>query len=537
MWVDKNEEKETQTPSNTAVGAGAGGSAPVSGSNTSQGNPSTISSTAPAQPTQQFATIQDYLGNNKQQGEDLGQKVTSSLDTAQTQDKGNIDQAANATKNDINNNTINYDGSLVNRAQTDPTSVANNSNDLNSFLKQWNATYSGPSSFETSNNYGSAASAASDANTKAQELNDVGGREQLIGDQFGVYGQGNKGLDQALLQSSSYFPKVQDQQKGFNSIQDYLKNTSTDVNNAALGAKATTDATKTATQAPFANALTNFQTGINNEVTAAQTPAQAQADQLAADFKSGDPAKVIADIKQVDPNIDAQTLQSYLTAMNAQTGTPTDLSKFYSFNPNTAITTANAATADDYARAAALQKLTGVDYSGVLNQANASQAGTAPSASSGITSSNINDYLKNQYDQAVLGNTALNKATPATPGVPGISDKPAAGASFQSQAGIPGISSISIPDNATPETVKSLASVFNTPLSQAGNYHEGAVYDMASRVNQLRGLVSNGQITQDQYNKYVQPIQQAVNNWGSGATGQALSVYNKAKQDFNNAIK
>lgn len=40
--------------------------------------------------------------------------------------------------------------------------------------------------------------------------------------------------------------------------------------------------------------------------------------------------------------------------------------------------------------------MTGADYSGVLNQANAAEAGTAPTAVSGIDGANISSYLKSQ---------------------------------------------------------------------------------------------------------------------------------------------
>lgn len=412
MWLEtddeqQNQNKQNNTNNNIGSGGGVGISTPSTGSNTPQGNPSTISSTKSDAPTQQFATVNDYLGANKQQGEDLGQKVTSSLDTQQNQDKSSIDQAAQSTNNDINSNTINYDAGLVNKAVADPTSVANNSTDLNSFLKQWNASYSGPQSFETSNQYGQATQAASDANTTAQELADTGGREQLIGDQFGVYGQGNKGLDQAVLQNSSYFPKVQQQQQGFNSIQDYLGNTASNVDNVATTAQATTDATKAATQGQFANSLTNFQGDLNNRVSSAQDAANQATQQYQKDFASGDTNKVQQDL--ATSGVDAATAKNitdYLSSLKGDYGINPTIQSSLIANPQTDINAGNVASTNDYAKAAALQKLTGVDYSGVLNPNNAAQAGTGTFAQQSLKSPDLSTYLKNSLniqDNSLLG--------------------------------------------------------------------------------------------------------------------------------------
>jgi len=537
MWIDQEDQQDpygrAQNNTNANIGAGGGTTtSSPSSSNTSQGNPSTVSPSTPTPPTQQFATIQDYLGANKTQAEDLGQKVSGSLANTYGQETGAIDTSAKNAQNAIKAGTVNFDQGLVNEAVNTPTSVANNPDKLSAFQKQWNASYSGPSSFETSDQYNTASAAANEANTRAQELGTTGGQQQLLQDQFNVYGQGNKGLDTALLQSSSAFPTLQNQQKQFQSIQDYLTNAAGNVDTAATNAATNTAATQANTQNAFTNNVSNFQNKINSEVTAAQTPAATAAKQLQTDFASGDPNKVIADLKQINPNVDAQTIQQYLTALNTQSGKPTDLSQFYSFNPNTAITTANAVTPEDYANAAAYQALTGVDYTGILNPANASQAGTAPNALTGINSTNLVDYLKSKYQQGALGGTPLTPATPATPGIPGLPATPATGNSFKSSLGV-GPATIQFPANATPDTINTLTSVFNTPFSSAGTYHEGALYDAAAKVTALQGLLKNGQLDKDTFNSYIQPIINLVNTYGSGATGSALNAYTKGKQYFH----
>ena len=121
------------------------------------------------------------------------------MDQAATADQGAVAGAVNQTQKDINSGTVNYDADLVNKAVATPTAVTSDPNQLNSFLGQWNAAYTGPSSFETSNNYGTAATANTDAQQKQAEVATPGGQQQLLSDQFGVYGQGNQGLDQGYF--------------------------------------------------------------------------------------------------------------------------------------------------------------------------------------------------------------------------------------------------------------------------------------------------------------------------------------------------
>lgn len=586
MWIenddeDQNQSKQSNTDtSNTSVGSGAGMASATpsatSGSNTSQGNPSTVNPTSSTQPAQQFATINDYLGANKQQGEDLGQKVTSSLNNSQTQDTGAIDTAANNTTNEINAGTVNYDSGLVNTAKSDPTAVTNNSTDLNSFLNQWNAFYGGPQSFETSDQYAPATAAATDATTKSQEVADTGGREQLIGDQFGVQGQGNQGLDQAVLQNSSYFPQVQQQGQSLGSLQDYLNNTATGLDAAATTGQAVTDATKTATQDAFANEPTTFQNQINTETQNAQAAVQANIAPLQADLKAGDASKLADDLTKLNvPAAQQSSIIDYLKSLNTNYGDNPDLSSAYSFNPATSVTTANAATAQDYANAAALQKLTGVDYSGILNQNNAAQAGTYDTSANALDASGLTGALKQQliqqeeqklepqnatttpgstqpsqgnsvgdYLKAHAGTiggslTALNPIVTGTAGaiggaVSGIANtinKAFGGGHKDATVNLPGIQMppITAPTQADAASTKQLVDVLNTPIQTSGSYHEGAVYDVVNRLSQLKSLYTNGQLTKDEYNSYATPLAQWAN--------QASQTISSASSQAANSVK
>lgn len=277
MWIDKeNEEDQQQDPdslNSPSVGAGAGGGTTgpqvKSSEVASLGTPSSMTPTAQA-PRQQFGTIQDYFKGSKNQGEQLGEQFTNKLtDTAQKQ-KNTVLGATEAASKEVESGIIKENPFLTSRAAFDPTGVTGDKTNRENFEAQWNAAYRGPMSFEESKSYGDATKAVADSNTKAEQLKSVGGQQQLLQDEFGVYGQGNKGLDQALLQESSYYPKVQEKGKEFGGLSEYLKSQGSTLAPKVEQAKATTAKTKEATRSAVSQGLNKFTSDIDANVKKAQ---------------------------------------------------------------------------------------------------------------------------------------------------------------------------------------------------------------------------------------------------------------------------
>lgn len=402
MWLDKadnqdNELGKQSQANNPSIGAGGGDASGSTGGTTAGNTPSMTPATPKPQTTQKFATVQDYLKTNQPQAEDLGQKFTSSLDSTLGTEKGNIDSAANQTKKDITAGSMSYDAGLTNQALNDPNSVASDPNKYDAFTKQYNAQYTGPQSFEQSNNYGAATGALNQAQQIQGQLGSTGGREQLIQDQFGVYGQGNKGLDQALLQTSSAFPKVQDQEKQFGGIQDYITQQAADTNAQATKAATDTAAAQTNTRDAFAGNLTGFQNQINGEVNNARTNYTNSTGAIQNDLKTGNGDALQKDLTAA--GIPPQQIQQYLATLHGNYNVTPDLSNYFSGNPATDINAANVATPEEYAKAAALQKLTGNDYSGVLNPSNIDQSGKTPGLANSVKANDLNSYLQGQVKQ------------------------------------------------------------------------------------------------------------------------------------------
>lgn len=264
---DEEQQNQNQSSSAPSVGAGGGGAAVGTGGTTSTGgNPSTIQPVQLNQPSQSFATVQDYLGANKQQGENFGNQFVSDVSGAIPTEKSSIDTSASNAANEVTAATPKYDSSVVSKAFSNPTDQTNIAN----YLGQANASYNGPSSFESSDQYTPAITAANEANQYATELGTTGGREQLLQDKYNVYGQGNKGLDQTLLQNSSAYPNIPPLKQSFQSVNDYLKAASDNVNNNLIP---TAQTAATTAQTNTANDVTNAWNTFNNTLQARVNPA------------------------------------------------------------------------------------------------------------------------------------------------------------------------------------------------------------------------------------------------------------------------
>ncbi len=156
----------------------------------------------------------------------------------------------------------------------------------------------------------------------------------------------------------------------------------------------------------FSNSLSDLQRSVGNEVQANTTAATAKTDQIKANLASGDSAKISSDLAKA--GVSPGSIQDYLTNLNKTYGVNPDLTNYYTGNPATDINAANSATSADYAKAAALQKLTGQDYSGVLNPNNVPKANTWDNSSTSFDTKNLSSYLQGQekqQDQELLGRT------------------------------------------------------------------------------------------------------------------------------------
>ena len=514
MWIDKpkDEEQAAQQPdslNSPSVGAGAGSGAPqIQGSTTPAVGTSSSMSPTPEAPGQTFGTIQDYFKGNQTQGANLTNQFTDKLDTTKQKAQGTIGEAAAGAESQIAPNTVNLDKGLVDKAVSDPTAVANNTGDYSKFMNQWNAAYKGPESFESTDQYTTAAGAAQAAKDKATQASSTGGRQQILQDEFGVYGQGNKGLDEALIQNSGSFGDIGAKANELNSLQGYLQSKSQDIQGKAQAAKATTEATKAATQNAFTGEQGKLASDLDARTKIARDKATTDATALTAALKTGDVNKIKPLLKTVDMPADVKaSILDYLSLSNRFYNATPDLSNTYNFNPNTAVTRENVANTGDYNKAAALQKLTGVDYKGILNPATAGQAGVVPDPRSGVDAPALKQRIQDYFNQQVTEDIKQKN-----PGASAVE-----------------LPKVNIPSNLDAQTTRLLTQTFNKPVSGAGTYGEGRVIDLNDRLGVLSTLRDSKKITPEQYTSYAQPLAKSLSQiynsiaGGGQKSGQAIN--------------
>lgn len=363
MWLeqkdeDKDQSQQTNTLGNQSVGAGAGSAPTIQSSTTpSTGNPSRMNP-EPATPGQQFGTIQDYFKANKDQGERLGEQFTAKLDTEKQQQQQQIGQAADVAKGQVAQNVIGFDEGLVSQAAKDPTKVAGDEAQYNKFMQQWGAEYKGPQSFEQTSAYDQAAKAAQAAKSKAEQVETVGGRQQAIQDEFKVYGQGNKGLDEALLQQSSSFGKVGQKANELRSLQDYLGTKSKEVGTEAQKARATTEQTRQKAQ----DALLGEQGAVKQfqqDITTRTQQEQAKAKKDIADIQAAVAGRAALSDQQLQMlGINRDQYQNLVDKEN-QAGYSNLQNYLRAQNPEAQISREAVAKTGDFEKDKALAKLTG----------------------------------------------------------------------------------------------------------------------------------------------------------------------------------
>lgn len=375
--------------------------------------------------TGSWTNLQSYLNANAGQGDQVGSQIASTVGGQAQTAKNDVDSAASDFQNNVDANTVNADPDLVNKAITDaenagqspssaggasgsgsqpsptysipengsssglqvsglpvssgdPTSVPvgipeNNMtltpsepNEVSGFQSQENAAYNGPTDFTKSAGYGQAQNDINSAQTALGELGSESGRDVLLQNQYSGasangYNQGEKNLDQALLEGSpqaqSALQGVQSQWSGIGNI---LGTATNNENSAAANAVSVDAATSAAAKAALAAANNNFQNTVTGQLTSDQQSYSSLLAEAQKDLQSNTFTPAV------------------LQALGLSQGEHTygaDPSQFFSAGVNP--TLYNTANAQQYAEATALANLAGGTAQSFLPSQYESQAGTA----------------------------------------------------------------------------------------------------------------------------------------------------------------
>lgn len=320
-------KKNGQDPTNISGGGGASFSTGLPGQESSGAKDRKSSG--------QYANIQSYLSANKDQGDQMGQKIAS-----------DVDQSAGAAQQQI--------GALDSKAPKveayDPNDVYNNvtnlSDEQKSTYRDQRATggYTGPQSIDQVQGYADTQKATQDAAARVKNTGSEAGQQQLLKDTYGrpQYSAGENRLDQVLLQNSAGSKQaLENVNKKYSGLENLFNSASTNVGNSI----------NQANQQSLANKQ-NIMTAEQQQYDNLLNPIQARADQM----NQENPllaARMQDDLS--DYTLSEETLQKLGLSEGANVYDQ-DLSKYFKAN-NAAVGLNNAASADERAKYQALSDL------------------------------------------------------------------------------------------------------------------------------------------------------------------------------------
>lgn len=371
----------------SAVGSGAGDKTP--------NQPS--SSVAPAP----FTNLGSYLAVNAPQIQGMAEKVAGQLGQTYNTAKGAVDTGAQGVQSAINAGYAAPNQELVNQAATNPTEFAANPENVTAFQAQYNDKYAGPTSFEVTPDYATAQGAVQSAVDEAANVGNYGGLQSYLTRNLETNPtQAISALDTALLnQSPEAIQTVNTAAQRMPDLNTYFANQIGQQNQAIAAAQKAADESRAYTQNKFVGEggiLPTFNADLEKRL----------ADAKAAGYSENEAAaKIIADMEAgkatpegisslVPSTFSQEDILGNLGILKNTYGKDFDLSGYLtSLSPEAQFTQSNLANPEDYAKAAALKQLLGMDYKG-LNLSDISQAGTAPKKLSTF------DYMKAQTDTA-----------------------------------------------------------------------------------------------------------------------------------------
>lgn len=378
--------------------------------------PSQTSGNAPAitsgnvnNPNQQkgsgYTNIQSVLKAN--QGNQLGSAVGNNIQQTSTSAQDNLKNAQNQfnTQTQANQANTQQNQQLAQNVLNDPTQAVNN-NQGQQFQTLLSGQYQGPTNLQ---NASQLQNQAQNAAQQGQALSSVGGRigllQQLAGNN--QYGSGAANLDNLLLGSSNS-PALQAAKRQALTLQGQVGSAIQGAQ--AQGQQATNQAQQfgTALQNQLGNTVQNTTQNLQQKASNAQADRNTQYQNALKDLQSGNITQQEADTLGVTQG---ENVYNTLSGNNA--------AQFLKENPLSA-NVGNVASAQDYAKMQALQKLAGQyapenAQNAFQNFQNPSQAGTFQNsqALTGDQAGLQNAIQSTQSNiQGILGTpqTALNNA-------------------------------------------------------------------------------------------------------------------------------
>lgn len=333
--LDKEKDEEQQSGAPQQVGGaqsatlGAGTGAPAAGTKSGR-----------------FTNISNYLqansGYNKAGG-GLAGKIAGNINNQGQAVKQEVGKARDEFNTAAQQNRVGYDEGTVNNALNDSTNFAQNAQNVDKFQQQLNAKYQGPQGIQN----------AEKVQNNAQNLQNLTNQTTTEGGRFGLlknmfnkptYTGGQQKLDNLLLQGNQgQLKNLTGTRQLGNQVVNEVNTTNQKAIEEAQKYKDEAAATSQQTREQFLNSLTGFDTGLND-----------RANQLNIDRE-----QMYQDaLKTTGNNIVSEDDLSRFGLAKGQSLYGANL-KDYLMKNNLEANSVNAATSDDYTKAAALRKLAG----------------------------------------------------------------------------------------------------------------------------------------------------------------------------------
>lgn len=405
--MNDEEEQKKGAPNGVSPEGSGGGSvrlAPDAGVEAGAG--STGTGGRPDSAGGQFASLNKYLDANTGRAEPLAGKLTAKigeqyqgLDAAGQQAISKIGGQVSASKSYADANKT------ISEATADPVSFTTNPNRTAGFQDLLRASYTGPLSAESTNEFAGQQTAINDAIAKGQNtVQTEAGRSTLIKEASAKPTTGVAALNSAILsQSPEALASVENAYKPFSNLMTNLQTGAADTNKTIAQRQDEAAGAKKASSEALTSGMSGLNKSIQDKVAAAQKNLTDQNTMVKGDIGAGNASdatlaalgltrekwNALSDAKKAAAT--SSSVQSNKAQFGANTGTADiNLGEFLKqIDPNT-INAGNAASADDYARAQAFQSLLGnlnLQAPELLINPNAKdQAGTAP------TKGNAFDY-------------------------------------------------------------------------------------------------------------------------------------------------
>ena len=382
-----NQDPNQQTPAggpvsisgtagaSASAGQGGGASAGVA----APGAASPVSTQQP-QTNQGYTDVGSYLDANQAGATQMGNQVAGNLTNTYNNTKSGIDTSGNDFINNVNQGYTpaqDTSGMLANAVQTasDPTQTA-------AFQKQLNDSYTGPSSYS---DYGTQQGNVAQAQQYGNLMNTPGGTNVLAQGLEGPQAsQGVNQLDTMLLNGSPGAAQaMQTAAAPYAGLNSYLDQYNTQGNTAIAANTAAANAASQSAQGNLANTVSQFNTGLTNNLGTAQTANDAYNKSI-SDLRNGLAGGSLSGLPGVDPNLSSfyssTVAPQLLKSSNYMAAGPANYLNASPTNMNAAAPTlAGTASQGDYATRDALSALAGnaiqSPLMGSYNAANAYQPG------------------------------------------------------------------------------------------------------------------------------------------------------------------